>query len=311
MFCIVSFVVLSILGIFSASNRELAREALDCVLRRVTLRPCTTGFDEKMKAKILGVVIIRSEKGARFLNKYFEVLAWIFFILLLASSIWTIRGLYLYYTTGSCEGLNSTNFCVFDPAGSNNQTSSGQGCASSPASEDTLSLKGVNLSGLPALNPTAQDKIVMIGCYHCDYTRPTYPIIRKLVDRYHVSFTFFNYPVKETSDYFTNLSYCVNQQSPDKFWRFNDAMFTGDKKQLDDPTYVNNLLTGLGINTGLVQFCTSDPQTVAAVTAQKREMQKTKFYGTPTIFINGKAYVGPKPERVYTIGLEGLFFWLK
>jgi hypothetical protein len=36
MFCIASFVVLSILGIFSASNRALAREALDCVLRRVT-----------------------------------------------------------------------------------------------------------------------------------------------------------------------------------------------------------------------------------------------------------------------------------
>ncbi len=55
MFCIVAFVVLSILGIFSASNRVLAREALDCVLRRVTLRPCNTGFDEKMKAKLLGV----------------------------------------------------------------------------------------------------------------------------------------------------------------------------------------------------------------------------------------------------------------
>ena len=56
MFCIISFVVLSILGIFSATNRALARESLDCVLRRVTLRPCNTGFDEKMKARILGSV---------------------------------------------------------------------------------------------------------------------------------------------------------------------------------------------------------------------------------------------------------------
>ena len=107
MFCIIAFIVLSILGIFSASNRELAREALDCVLRRVTLRPCNTGFDEKMKAKILGTVITRSEASARFLNKYFEPLSWVFFILLLGSSIWSVRGVYLYYTTGSCNGLNA------------------------------------------------------------------------------------------------------------------------------------------------------------------------------------------------------------
>jgi protein-disulfide isomerase len=38
---------------------------------------------------------------------------------------------------------------------------------------------------------------------------------------------------------------------------------------------------------------------------------KTKFYGTPTIFINGEALVGPKPYRVYAIAAEGLFYWLK
>ena len=78
MFCIVAFIVLSILGIFSAANRRLAKEALDCVLRRITFRPCNTGFDEKMKAKILGKVIMRSEKLASFINKRFEILAWAF-----------------------------------------------------------------------------------------------------------------------------------------------------------------------------------------------------------------------------------------
>ena len=254
MFCIISFIVLSILGIFSASNRELAGEALDCVLRRVTLRPCNTGFDEKMKAKILGVVITRSEGTARFLNRYFEILSWVFFILLLASSIWTVRGLYLFYTTGSCEGLNSTSFCVFDPTGSNNKISSGEGCNASPVTESDLSLKGVNLTGFPVLNSTSPDKIVMIGCYHCDYTRSTYPIISDLVNRYHVSFTYFNYPVKESTDYFTNLSYCVNQQAPDKYWKFNDIMFSGDKARLDDNAYINKTLDDLGIDSSLIKF---------------------------------------------------------
>ncbi len=106
MFCIIAFIVLSILGIFSASNRALAREALDCVSRRVTFRPCTTGFDEKMKAKILGKVIMRSEGLARSISKNFEALAWFFFLLMMTASVFFIRGLYLFYVTGSCNGLN-------------------------------------------------------------------------------------------------------------------------------------------------------------------------------------------------------------
>ncbi len=50
--CVVALVVLSIMGIFSASNRALAKEAFDCVFRRITLRPCPTGFDEKIKARV-------------------------------------------------------------------------------------------------------------------------------------------------------------------------------------------------------------------------------------------------------------------
>ena len=110
MFCIIAFVILAILGIFSASNRVLAKEALDCVFRRVTLRPCNTGFDEKMKAKILGSVITRSETAARLINKNFELLSWIFFILMLGSSIWALRGVYLFYVTGSCNGLTRLLF---------------------------------------------------------------------------------------------------------------------------------------------------------------------------------------------------------
>lgn len=311
MFCIIAFVVLSILGIFSASNRVLAREALECVGRRVTLRPCNTGFDEKVKAKILGVVIVRSERGARFLNKYFEVLAWIFFVLLMASSIYAVRGLYLFYTTGSCNGANSSAFCVFDPTGANNDVSTGAGCLAKPPKETDLRLNGMDLSGLPTLNPAAPDQIVMIGCYHCDYTRKVYPDIRALVAKFQPQFVFFEYPVKEKDDSFTKLAYCVNQTAPDKFWQFNDQVFEGDKAKLDDPAQLNVLLKGVGLDLETLKFCTTDPQTELIVQNQLAEARKTRFYGTPTIFINGVPFVGPKPYRVYAIALEGLLYWMK
>jgi protein-disulfide isomerase len=311
MFCIVAFIVLSILGIFSATNRQLAREAMDCVFRRVTLRPCNTGFDEKMKARILGSVITRSETAAMVINKNFELLSWVFFFLFLASSIWSVRGLYLFYTTGSCNGLNSSGFCVFDPKGENNEVSAGAGCNIKPKNESDISLNGIDLGDVPVMNPNAQDKIVMIGCYHCDYTRKAYPMILNLVNRYNASFTYVNFPTKETTDYFSRLSYCVNKQAPDQFWQFNEQFFTGSKEQLDSDAFVNQTLSKLGIDTEAVKTCTDDAQTETTVQKQLSDIQKTRFYGTPTIFINGKAFVGPKPYRVYAIRLKGLLYWLR
>jgi protein-disulfide isomerase len=275
------------------------------------LRPCNTGFDEKMKARILGSVITRSETAAMAINKNFELLAWVFFLLFFASGIMAVRGVYLFYTTGSCNGLNSSGFCVFDPKGENNQVSSGADCNIKPKNESDLSLNGINLTGFPVMNPSSPDKIVMIGCYHCEYTRKAYPMILDLVNRYNASFSYINYPTKEDTDYFSRLAYCVNQQAPGQFWQINEQFFTGDKEQLDDEAFVDKTLTELGIDAKLIEACTSSTQTETIVAAQLKEIQKTRFYGTPTIFINGKAYVGPKPYRVYAIRLKGLFYWLR
>lgn len=310
MFCLVALVVFSILGIFSAANRALAREALDCVLRRVTLRPCTTGFDEKIKARILGSVINRSETAARFLNRNFELLSWVFFILLTASGAWSVRGGYLFYTTGSCNGLNSSGFCVFDPSGANNQVSSNGFCSAKPKHESDVTLSGVNLKLLPVQKGSSGDQVVMVGCYHCDYTRQTYPIIQALVKRYKAEFRYVNFPTKEDTDYFSRLSTCVNQLAPDRYWQFNDRMFSGDKRQLDDAGAIEQIISDLGISPPTLAFCMDDPQVEQAVSKQLSEIQQTNFYGTPTVFINGKAFVGPKPYRVYAIALKGLLYWM-
>jgi hypothetical protein len=312
MFCIISFVILSILGIFSASNRELARESLDCVLRRVTLRPCTTGFDEKMKAKILGVVINRSENGARFLNKNFEILSWVFFFLLLGSSVYSIRGLYLFYTTGSCSGANSSEFCVFDPTGANNQVSTAsQVCTEHPTPQQMiLNLKNVNLSEFPTFNSKAEENIVMIACYHCDFSRQTYPLIRELSQRFNVGLTFIHYPVKEPTDHFTKLSYCVNKLSPDNYWTYNDQMFVGEKANLDSEEYINLLLKNAGIDPEPINTCVNDSATESIVKDQMKEVADTGFTGTPTVFMKDQVFIGPKPYRVYAITLRGLFYWL-
>lgn len=309
MFCIASFIVLSILGIFSATNRQLAKEALDCVFHRVTFRPCTTGFDQKMKARLVGGLLTRSVPVAKFISKYFEILSWIFVALFLLSIAFGIRGLVLYYTTGSCNGLNSTGLCVFDPSGQNEATSS-VSCPTSATSAKDLTLAGVDLSTLPVKNPSSPEKIVFIGCYECDYSRKAYPIMMKLVDRYNPDFVFAHFPVKGNTNHLAEVAYCVYQQDQDKYWQLNDILFSADKSVIETDAFINDTLTHLGVDTGQVNACLFDPNTARIIQNQVTELQKTHLFGTPTVFINGEALVGPKPYRVYAIALRGLFYWL-
>ena len=119
MFCFIALLVFSILGIFSATHRKFAREAFDCVFRRVTFRPCNTGFREKVRGIILVKLMKRSSFFAKIFNKYFELIAWIFFILMIASTAYIARGGYNFYLYGNCNGINEEGFCLFDPTGEN------------------------------------------------------------------------------------------------------------------------------------------------------------------------------------------------
>jgi 2-hydroxychromene-2-carboxylate isomerase len=89
----------------------------------------------------------------------------------------------------------------------------------------------------------------------------------------------------------------------------NDEFFTGDKSRLDDDATLQQMESSAGYDPAQIKQCTSDPATETAVKAQMNEIVKTQFFGTPTVFINGKALVGPKPYRVYAIMLRGLFYW--
>jgi hypothetical protein len=278
MFCIIAFVVLSILGIFSASNRVLAREALDCVLRRVTFRPCTTGFDEKMKAKILGTVIMRSERLASFISKYFEALAWAFFILMMAASVMFFRGIYLFYITGSCNGLNQQAFCVFDPTGANNQVSAAsESCTYKPTMVSDLTINGVDLSLFPTMNPQASQQVVFVGCYACDYTRKSYPAIMGLVNHYKSKLVFLHFPVKEKNDNLNKVGYCAYNQDQSKFWKMNDIFFTTDIVNLENDVFIQKTLSDLGFNTDSINACIKDPVTEINVQKQITEISKTNF----------------------------------
>lgn len=112
--CLAALFVLGILSIFSARYRSWAREALDCVARRLVLRPCRTGFNEKVKAKVTSSLMKRSRKLARFVHRYFEPISWAFTAMLFISLAYSAYGVFNLATAGTCDPANPDS-CVFNP----------------------------------------------------------------------------------------------------------------------------------------------------------------------------------------------------
>lgn len=300
MLCIIALIVFSILGIFSATHRTLAKEALDCVFRRITLRPCNTGFKEKIKNKILVRLMSRSVFVARLFNKHFEIFSWILFILMVGSTFWVVKGGYNYYLYGSCNGLNQSGFCAFDPKGENNKiTDISQQCGVVEKKEENVTLENIDLSTFPTKNVGSKDTVVLIGCYECDYTRKAYADIQKLVRDKKTNYIFAHYPAKENTNYLSEVGYCVYKEYGEKFWAFNDYLFTVDKVEIYQPEYIGTILKNFDFDEKKISDCVDSSETKKIVAGQVNQLRKTHLYGTPTVFINGKALVGPKPLRVY------------
>jgi hypothetical protein len=112
MICIIALFVFAVLSLFSAKYRTLAREAFNCVFLRITLRPCDTGFDKKMKMKIVGKLMRKNKKAASFVFKHFEAISWSFTALFFISLLVTANGIYNLAVYGSCEP--HSDFCIFN-----------------------------------------------------------------------------------------------------------------------------------------------------------------------------------------------------
>ncbi|HNW71557.1 MAG TPA: thioredoxin domain-containing protein [Candidatus Paceibacterota bacterium] len=309
--CVIALIIFSILGIFSASHRSLAKEAFDCVFKRITLRPCNSGFKEKIKSKVLSKLIDRSVFLTRIVNKHYELLSWIFFILMFGSMAWVIYGGYNFYVYGSCNGLNESGFCAFDPSGKNNKISEVNAeCGITQKSSDKLTLNDVDLSSFPTKNITnAKDSIVFIGCYACDYSRKAYPDIQKLITSKKTNFVFAHFPAKGDTTFLEEVGYCVYKDYKEKYWDFNNYLFTEDKDFILDKANINEILGSFNFDVEKVNECANSIETKNIVEKQVEELKKTGLYGTPTIFINGKAFVGPKPYRVYRSAINKFIFF--
>lgn len=111
--CIVALLVFSVMSVGSAKYKHLAREALQCVLKNLTLRPCDVGIEQRIKGRITAK-LMGTPRLARFFYRNFTLISWGFTVAFFTSLIYSAYSIYNFFVYGSCE---PGGFCVITAIG--------------------------------------------------------------------------------------------------------------------------------------------------------------------------------------------------
>jgi len=292
--CIIALPVLLILGIFSATHRKLAWEALDCVWRKTTFRPCRTGLDERIQSAFIGRIMRHNITAAKFINQNFTILSWVFVILLLLSSYSSAIGAYNYWYYGNCNGPESTGFCIADPTGkytglSENDIDAPQNIVL-PSKQHDDPIIG---------DPNAKLTIIEFGCYTCPYTEKAEPTVKEILKEFNgkvnIQFKTVILPNHEYSFESALAANCALEQ--DKFNEYHKRLFeTIDDRSIDG---LYSLANELSLDSDSFSECMQRESNKNEVMADSFMAQQAGVIGTPTFFIEDEIIVGPKPFRTF------------
>jgi hypothetical protein len=106
-FCIAAFIVLLILGTFSARYRGYIRRAWGCTVRRVTFRPCDTSFSQDIKDHLLAPVAAWHPRLVRPAAIAIEVGALLIVITTVWSAYVVAKGALNLWVYGTCDKANA------------------------------------------------------------------------------------------------------------------------------------------------------------------------------------------------------------
>ncbi|VVB99546.1 Thioredoxin [uncultured archaeon] len=312
--CIIALFVFGILSIFSATHRPLFKEALDCVFRKATLRPCNTGLDRRLKMLVSVKVMKRNEGLGKFINKHFESISTLFTLIFIGSIAFTGIGLYNFWAYGNCNGPNTNAFCPLSP-----ETYSGTNPLEWLFPPSPGQVKMVPFEGLPMKgNADAQVKIIEVGCFTCPYTKSTEYLVQEVLDNYNgadgkggkvaLYFKYFPLPTHNYSFKAAEAAECARDQG--KFWEYKDLLFkrqlectqTPDESQLLQ--HYKGFAADLNLDTTSFNACLDSGKYTQHVQQQKQESINAGIYGTPTFFINGKVLVAPKTIEEFSAVID-------
>jgi|FLOH01.1.fsa_nt_gi protein-disulfide isomerase len=296
MICIIALIVFGFLGIFSASHRIIAKEAFECVFKRLTLRKCDTGLDKRLKAQITGKLMKKSPNIGRWMYKHFETLSWIFLIIFLISIFYTAQGAYFFIKYGNCNGENSDKFCIFDPLGTFGNKDASNICLDpNLVPSGNLIFAGTNIDSQPFTGPyDAPVTIIEFGCYSCPNTKSVVPAVNKMLEEYpaEVKLVYYDFPLPThaNSREAALAAKCVFLNRPEQFWDYHSKLFENQNDLSQERLF--EIATEINFDRDILETCLEVNGSTSYVDEDYEIGLSSGLYGTPTFFIGSETLVG-------------------
>ncbi|MFB6217103.1 MAG: hypothetical protein ABEJ72_09085 [Candidatus Aenigmatarchaeota archaeon] len=114
MICLLALIVFSVLGIFSARYRQLARQAFRCVVQKGQGNPCKVDLDRRMRNEIIGRAMDYDTRLASFIQSRFRLLSALVLIAMIAALIYSGISIYNWIIYGNCHGPAASTGCTLN-----------------------------------------------------------------------------------------------------------------------------------------------------------------------------------------------------
>ncbi len=167
-------------------------------------------------------------------------------------------------------------------------------------------MRRLDLSGRPSKGPSdAMVTVVAFSDFECPHCKELYKTLKgKIEPKFpQVRFVFKNFPLTQIHPWSMVAALagrCAYEQSPEKFWPLHDLIF--ENQATITPETGREKMIGFAQQIGLdlVSFhtCLTSDEAWRAVQADVDEGKALQIANTPTVFINGRRYLGAQPEAM-------------
>jgi protein-disulfide isomerase len=123
-------------------------------------------------------------------------------------------------------------------------------------------------------------------------------IKKKYGKKVRVVFRHFPLPMHPEAKPASEAAMCVNEQSPDKFWKFHDTLFKNQDKF--DKVNLEKFAEGLKVDMTKFKECFDSGKYREAVAKDLEYGEKLGVRSTPTFFINGQLLSGALPMESFS-----------
>jgi protein-disulfide isomerase len=144
------------------------------------------------------------------------------------------------------------------------------------------------------------------GDYECPYCGEAYPIVKEIQERLgeKLCFAFRNFPLANAHPHAVHAAEAAEAAAAqDRFWEMHDLLFE-NQIALDDEDLAQ-YAANLGLDAKRLIQEVSSGQHEARVKEDFKSGMRAGVNGTPTFFINGERYDGPRDLETFLEALTG------